>query len=129
MLKVYKIENYANNWTCTVELNEDFVIMELSAPDNPVNTLKIIEQVIRFWTGAQKRIEQNEGNISKTFLQQLGREIFLLKLRDNFTTKNLIDKFLELEGWIPMDGSYGIKITDVDEIEIYHTDFEIERVN
>jgi hypothetical protein len=46
----------------------------------------------------------------------------------NWNEKGVIDTMMDEEGWLPMDGSCGIKIVSVSEMEFNQDDFEISEI-
>lgn len=129
MLKIYKIENFTNNWSCTIEVNEEFLILDQCKPDQPYNTLMAMKEMVLFWTDGDKSLEENDGDVTKTFLQQLAREITIIQISNNYNLKGVISEFRNMEGWCQMDGSYGLKIIDVDDPPFFeHREFEVEEV-
>lgn len=130
MLKIYKAYNFENHWECRIEINEEFIIQDSSKPDEPYTTEMAMKEMILFWSGGKARLEDNDGDISKTFAQQLGREIFAIQCERNRNTAGVIYEFnnKNKEGWSAMDGSCGIKIIYVESLNIEHEDFEVEEV-
>jgi len=128
MLKVFKIDNYPNNWSCTIEINPDFIIQERSTPDKVCTCHDVMASMISYWHGGDERLKILNGKIDKTFAQQLAREIFLILAEGNKTVKGVIAEFENREGWSSMDGSWGIKIIEVDDLSFDHDDFDVEEV-
>lgn len=126
--RTYKIDNYANFWSCTVEVEPTKILEEYSKPDEPYTTLMLMKELILFWHGGASRLDLNNGDITKTFLQQLGREIFIILCENNYNLFGVVDEFKGREGWPLMDGRVGIKITDVDTLDFECDDFEIEQI-
>jgi len=86
-----------------------------------------MKEMILFWNGGAERLQDNDGDITKTFLQQLAREITIIQISNNYNIKGVISEFNNMEGWMAMDGSSGIKIMYVDNPPFpEHEDFEVE---
>ena len=128
MKRRYKISNIINFWDCTVEIDPDFVIEHLSMSNGAFTTMDIMKEMIGFWMGGEGRLDDNDGDVTKTFLQQLGREIFIILSNSNWNVNGVIAEFENREGWAAMNGSFGIKIIDTDVVEFSHSDFEVEEV-
>jgi hypothetical protein len=67
----------------------------------------------------------NDGDYTKTFIQQLAKTSFLFVISENHNLYGVLSDFAEGEGWYEMDGSYGIKIISVDDVEFNEDEFEI----
>ena len=88
-----------------------FVTVEIT---DPKTALFCMKEMVEFWSNWESRLQDNDGDIKITWLKQLGAFI----LRNGEIPK-------DEEGWYPLDGTKGIKITyfdyfqpDQDEIEI-----------
>jgi hypothetical protein len=128
MLKVYNINHPLTSWSCSVEINEEFIIQTLSEPYAPYSTLRMMEEMVLFWMGGKSRLKANNDNITKTYLQQLGREIFIILTGQDLNVYGVISEFDNKEGWSKLDGSFGIKLLDVDDVDVAHDEFEIEEL-
>lgn len=126
MIKKYKIMHFDTHWDCEVEINPEFIIEDLSEPDQPYTTMKAMEEMVKFWMGWEGRLDSNDGDIIKTFLQSLGREIQYILYEHEYNVIGVINEFKEREGWFDMDGRYGIKILSTDDLSISHEEFHIE---
>lgn len=118
---IYEL-NY-DDWKMNVDIDFDF-------PD----VMKIIKDSVEFWSGWEERLDWNDGDYVKTFLQQLGQKVFFM-INECGSVYSLVkhfdwnDEFYGgEEGYYEMDGSKGIKITDVDVWSIYKDEFEINDV-
>lgn len=125
-LKKYKISR--DYWECLVEIDESFVIPTLKLNDGNYTTLDAMKEMILFWNGGASRLDLNDGDITKTFLQQLAREIQFIILEHNYNLIGVISAFTQREGWFDVDGSAGIKLMFVDDLEIEWDEFIVEEV-
>lgn len=103
-------------WSFTVTIEDEF---------NDKQTLDIIKQMVEFWSDWEQRLDENDGDYTMAFLQQLGKEAFLIAVENNYNTVGVVDEFNSREGWYPMDGSMGITIVATDTAEILHSDFSV----
>jgi hypothetical protein len=129
MVKKYQVTYFPNDWSCTIELDEQHPIVHLSQPGQMKTCLDAMRVMVEFWTDWEYRLDMNDGDLTKTFLQQLAREIVYIVTEDSMAgVETIIREFNNREGWCPMDGSFGIKITSADNFDIPHDQFEIEEV-
>lgn len=128
MAKKYVISYPTEFWECTVEIQPDFVIKRLSKPNEIYTTLHAMEDMVKFWHGGESRLNDNDGDVIKTFLQQLGREIYIIVSSQDLNYVGVMDQLKKMEGWYAVDHQYGITITDVDVLVFDHKDFEVEEI-
>lgn len=115
-MKKYKItfESFIYDWNCVVEIDEE----KSKAP---------IKEMVEFWMGWEHRLAMNDNDYIKTFLQQLARKIFYLSFAEGYNLNGIITCFNNwIEGWYKMNGEYGIKILEVDPVEIEADDFSVQ---
>jgi Protein of unknown function (DUF2528) len=119
MIKKFKIANSQLwFWECTVKIDVE-----------RADTLEAIKDMIDFWTGSEERLEANNGDQVKTFVQQLAREIFYIQSADmRLNIEGIKKEFENREGWGSMDGSLGIWIDYVEDLEFGYDIFEVEEV-
>lgn len=77
----------------------------------------LIKDMVNFWSGAEDRLEENDGNYTNAWLKMLG--MFILNNRRPPDGD---------EGWCKLDGKFGIKILswnrwefDEEQIDLIHT--------
>lgn len=105
--------------------NSDFeVVIEI---DHDVCTEANLRELNNFWGGAEDRVNDEDGDVTKAVLKLLCAEI----LRRSVSAFDAVQSFnwnagKGVEGWPSMDGSFGIKIISYDELEISTSDIEIE---
>lgn len=128
MIQKYKIEFPEIYYECNVEIDEEFVIASRSTPGLQFTTAMAIKEMVDFWADSEDELDGNGGDYTKTFLQYLGRAAMLDGISENHNLLGVLSYFEENEGWYPMDGSYGIKITYVEELEFSNDQFQVEEV-
>lgn len=116
-MKKFKVQHRDTLWECEIEIDTE-----------NVDTIIAIKDMVDFWVGAKDRLENNDGDYIKTFVQQLAREIFYIIAEHDYNLYGVVKEFENREGWCTMEGSYGIKITNVDDLEFKHYEFEVEEV-
>ena len=105
------------DWSCLVEIDEE-------------KAKKPIKEMIEFWWGWKNRLKIYDGNYTKLFLLQLGAQIFQMVCEDGLNLHSILEQFNNgIEGWYEMNGKYGIRIVDVDNIIVEYDDFSIEQVS
>lgn len=115
VIKRYTMEHLWLSWECVVEIDE-------------VKAAPAIKEMVEFWSFWEDRLEDAEGDYTKAFLCQLAREIFIQQMESRCATaEGLIRVFSRMEGWVPLDGSQGIKIVDADSNLPEHDDFSIKK--
>lgn len=107
-VKRYKIE-----WDYIAEIIIDI--------DHDIMTNEELQEINNFWTSAKYR-EESKGGLVNGVLCMLGSAIFREQFVHEWLIEDLIKQFdwdagEGVEGWPPMDGSHGITIVDVSEIE------------
>ncbi len=106
----------ADNFDMTVEI------------DHAVMTEDKLHEINRFWTGAESRLYEKDGFVLGAVLELLFCRVQRVIVEDPFglSLEGVINEFAwkdhrgnrknGQEGWPDMDGSYGIRIVDVDEV-------------
>ena len=101
----------------------------LSYDDQPLAEVEICEshkssqailEMVEFWSGWEDRLKRAKGDYTLCWLRMLANQLLLegrsVALRD-------------IEGWAPLDGSYGIKLTHFWPWEPDEDLITIERAN
>ncbi|MGY4385664.1 hypothetical protein ACVWYN_002710 [Pedobacter sp. UYP24] len=127
MLKRYTI-TYQYEWSCEVQVNEEFLILERCEADKPFTTLDGMKEMILFWSNGATRLKENGGDVLKTFLKMLAQAIMYIQAEDNLTVAGVIEKFEEMEGWYKPDGGYGFKLVDTEDVDFSIDDFKVEEI-
>lgn len=126
-MKKFKLEYSLDRWECWIEIDEDAVIEVRGG--NSMTLKEAMKSMILFWSGGSDRLDANDGDITKTFLQQLAREIYYIIVQHKFNLLGVVEEFQNREGWWPMDGTHGIRITYIDDVYIDHADFKMEELD
>lgn len=125
-VKKFNIEHEPTGGEITVEIDFGFS-RQFGEKTETVNDF--IKEMVTFWSGWESRVEENEGSLLLTFLKQLCKQSVFLEFEGNWNTDGVIEKFYTLEGWYPMDGSYGIKLLNVSGMEIWEQeDYSIHEI-
>lgn len=121
--EIIKTEKYI------IELDVDFE-MTIEIVQNET-TLKILHKINNFWSGSKLRLSHFNMCIEKTVCNLIAREVFRLQTTtDMYADLDLVIKAFErdIEGFYPLDGSYGIKIIDLGiPFSRYDLNFSIEK--
>jgi hypothetical protein len=129
-MKKYKVTYEPLSTECVISIDEDFVIDHISTHvEEPYTTRDAIRSMVEFWSGYEGRLRNNEGDYTKTFLQQLSREINIIQIIESYNLTGVIEAFNDREGWFTLDGSSGIWINFIDDVDFAHSDYEIEEVS
>ncbi|MFD2961313.1 MULTISPECIES: hypothetical protein [Olivibacter] len=127
MKRIYQLTNTDFDWQCTIAIDEDHLISQSGSES--FYAKDIIKYMVEFWVGWETRLEENEGDYIKTFLQQLARQVLYLAIENpRYNISGIIASFRDLEGWSIPDGSDGIELVSFDRIEIEHERFQVEEV-
>jgi len=112
------------------KITHDWLTWELEVEIDEAKAQPAIKEMVEFWMGWENALDENEGDYTKTFLQNLARECITIAIANNFNMRGIISAFNDgkREGWTPMDGSQGIKITGVDLYNFERSEFSIEEV-
>ncbi len=123
MIKKFSIEHTPTYASITVQIDFGFKIKH-----NPNFTVEgAIKEMVEFWTGYEKRLDQNDGDYTKTFLKQLCQECIVIQMSENYNLLGIIKEFNDREGWNKMDGDYGIEIVSFEPTDFSdQSDYEIE---
>lgn len=114
-IKAFRIEHTPTYGEIEVEINLDFVnkIKNKDGEEKSYPIMESIKSMVDFWTGSEKRLDENDGDYLQTFLKQLCHEVITLVSTDNLSAAGVIEEMKGKEGWCPIDGSYGIKLLSV----------------
>ncbi|EIX9026393.1 DUF2528 family protein [Klebsiella aerogenes] len=94
--------------------------------DHDVMTDEKLHEINNFWSNADYRLGRH-GSVLNAVLVMLAKEALLIALSQNYNTYGVVSEFdwsngEGVEGWPHMDGSEGIKITNVDVSGIFDSD-------
>lgn len=126
MKKTYTVAYGPTFWECQIAIDEDFKVPFINQTTNePEDTRWAIKEMVEFWAWWEERLEKNEGDYTKTFLQMLARKICTLQADDQYPLEAMIKWFSDKEGWFDMDGTWGIEILSFDDFEFQYHEFEV----
>jgi hypothetical protein len=116
--------SYDWDWEMKVEIDFDFP-----------NIMGEIKDMVEFWSNWEERLDDNDGDYVKTFLQQLGQKVYFM-INDCGSVYSLLNSFNwdaepfsgGEEGYCNMDGTKGIKIISADTWGIDKEEFEVEEI-
>ena len=98
--------------------------------DTDSKTEKICNEINNFWGGNIERLENADNCIYNCVGRMIANEIIRLQLKSSFYCgeNNAIIAFNDgIEGFYPIDGSYGIKLTYCDDFELNDLDVEFKQ--
>jgi len=111
----YTVKHEPTGGEITVKIDFDYE----SLYDGRVFTMDDwIKEMVDFWHGSAERLAENDGNYVKTFLPMLCQEALAIALEYQCGPEMVVRKFVNKEGYCPMDGSHGITITKVEQMEL-----------
>lgn len=111
-IRVFHLSHSETYWDGSVEIDHE----------NP-DAVEAMKQAVEFWTGWEDRLDENDGDYTKTFLKSLGEKLVLMQLHLGYNLSGIIQDMAEEEGWPLLNGTYGIKLTrcgvpEIDDIYI-----------
>ena len=117
MKKTFLIEQNQIFATAKIEIDFSF---ELKYGEKTYSLDELIKEYVQFWSGWEKRLWENDGNYTITFLKDLLKEICLIYFGSNcnYNIIGIISEFENKEGYPSLDGKYGIKLLDFEKPEI-----------
>lgn len=109
-------------------VKHDWLSWEMEVEIDEAKAAPAIKQMVEFWTGWERALDNNDGDYTKTFLENLACQCLTIAISHNYNATGIIREFEKLEGWCPMDGRQGIKITDVYCYSLDRDEFSVEEV-
>jgi hypothetical protein len=94
---------------------QDLVTVEI----DDIKAAPYIKEMVDFWSGNEHRLDENNGDYTKTWLKQLTYQIL-------FTGR---PPAKDDEGWVPLDGSCGIKLIRWERYEFDESMIEVKERN
>lgn len=131
-IKTFRVEHTLTYGEIEVEINLDFIgkIKNKKGEEKQYPIMESIKSMVDFWTGSEKRLDDNDGDYLKTFLKQLCQEVISIVSNSNLSVNGVIDEMKDSEGWCPMDGSCGIKLLSVTKPDFStQHEYEITELN
>ena len=125
--KVFNIVHQPTGGEITVEIDFDKVNEVMEKKEVPI--LETIKEMVLFWTSGEELIEDYEGDYVKAFLKNLCQKALGIQYEFYVNTSGVISHFESQEGYCSMDGSMGIKLLEVSEMELsYFEDYTIKEI-
>lgn len=118
-IKRYKIE-----WSDIAEVVVDV--------DHDIMTEEELRGINEFWMSAKWR-EEHHGGVLNAVLSMLAATVIRIQFENDYYIKDLVKQFdweagRGVEGWPPVDGSHGIKIIDVTDIQFDSDDMNVSEI-
>lgn len=104
--------------TCVIEIDFDAELL-----------IENIKETVQFWSGWQDRLDINDGDYVKTFIQQLASNVQWVALKNNYNTFGVRSEFADMEGWFEMDGSKGVTLLQHTTIEYEDFEFDVHQTS
>jgi hypothetical protein len=93
-------------------------------------TIGHIKDQLSFFTGGQRTIDNAENNeeIIEAYLRQIARSLVVESM--DWKLEGVIDQIADdmYEGFLPIDGSFGVKLVSIDNWEFSEEDFDIKEM-
>lgn len=105
MIRKYKIEYGFMDWECTLEINETIFTPEL------------LKEALDFFVWDYDKT----NNLYEEYAKKIAKQVILLSMTWN--EEGIIDEFIEMEGFPPLDGSMGVKLIRCDTFEFDDDEF------
>jgi hypothetical protein len=97
----------------TYEMSYNFIpVVTVQVEDS---SLPFMKDMVEFWTDWERALDRNDGDYKRAWLKQLARFV----LQHGRSPE-------DDEGWCALDGSHGIKVTEVLPWEFEDEDIDIE---
>lgn len=124
-IKRYEINHDDTDFYMEVEIDHDKFTEQAQ---NEIN---------EFWSGADDRLGEENGNLLHAVLKLLAHTVMCLQVEYRYNTSGIVRAFdwdaefgpRGQEGWPKMDGSDGIKIVHVGEVEFAPSDMDVREVS
>ncbi|MCG5088086.1 DUF2528 family protein, partial [Escherichia coli] len=104
------------DWKASIEIEIDHDVM----------TEEKLHQINNFWSDSEYRLSKH-GSVLNAVLIMLAQHALLIAISSDLNAYGVVCEFdwndgNGQEGWPPMDGSEGIRITDIDTSGIFDSD-------
>lgn len=111
------IKKYIVEWPSHLE---SYAEMHIEV-DHDVMTEKQLHEINNFWSGADYRLKESGGSVLNAVLAHLAAAAMNVAVECYVNTEGVVEEFNGdgREGWPPMDGSEGFKITYVNVSEVF----------
>ncbi len=115
--KKYKVQ-FDNYFEMTIRIKSD------------TETTKILHQINDFWTDSKDRLSKENGSIESVVVKLIAKEVVLIQATSFSGSLDSVKEVFDngIEGFYPVDGSFGIEIIDIDiDFEISELEFNVSR--
>jgi len=112
-LKKVKITH--KNWSADVLID-----------DEDPKTLRAMKSQLMHWASGEHKIEREKGNVEQAYLKMLGQELAAQSIEKGLT--EVVEKFEFIEGFFPLDGSYGVRLITLQHWEFDANEFNLEEI-
>ncbi|GEM_PF-3612028 len=110
-MRTIHIEHLPTYASITVEIDDDWK----NDLNQSVNS--VMKANLMFWMEGGDRIDYANGNIEQAYLKMLCEESVRIMAGLNCGPIGLISEFENREGWSPVNGDYGIRISQCEPPE------------
>lgn len=99
--------------------------------DDEKFTEEVAKDINSFWSGADYRLSEDDGTAFGGVIKMLSGILLSMATERGLSVHGLINEFdwdkdNGVEGWPNLDGSYGIKLHDIDQFEFNADDMTIK---
>lgn len=108
MIKCFTTETF-NNESVTIVIDRDII------------TDEVLHEINNYRSDSELRLLQSRGCIETAVVKLLANQALVFQITYNYNSYGVMNQFSREEGWLPMDGSKGILLLHVDEIEFDST--------
>jgi hypothetical protein len=88
-------------------INYDWWEAVVDVDDTP-ETLEYMKEQILFWMVGEERLKKFNNHIIDAYIEMLSSQLIVLSM--DYNEYGINQKFLNMEGWYPIDGTYGVKL-------------------
>jgi hypothetical protein len=113
-------------WYYQVEIEPNKVI---NIAGRDTTCLELIRTIVEYWPGYQERLREEAGDYTACYLKQMAKELFSLTgmAHGSINLADAIGWFRKMRGYVPVDGSHGIQLVAVSEIDLSGQQFVIQK--
>ena len=126
--KRFRVEHTPTYGEIDIEIDFDKV-NDMGDFGKEVPILDSIKEMVLFFSDGESLIDDFDGDYVKAFLKNICEKILRLQIEYYVNEIGIIRLFEKQEGYLPIDGSYGIELLSLDEINTSdYSDYEIVEV-
>ena len=113
-------EDWGTDWSCTFEFDLD----TQGAKGETIEDF--LRETLLFFMGGKQKISEAGGDLFIAFSNMMGYHV--MRKSEDWNIDGVIRHLKDEEGFIPLDGSFGVKLVDMDSFEISE-EFESEVID